>query len=678
MRSYAEDLYNYLQKHIKGNIPQAPPEFKQWKTPRSTEPYTHIGKTKFRFAQMRPRKIISTLAPPHGYRLKEKRYPPYYYSATKQWNYTPSININYLKKEVPRIILKTTNDQPYADYMYHFYNQGADDHSRLPLNSTRLTAPNQVLHNTAQAQHIDNMISTIDQQGDHFSTQLPLPGTVVMPCNVNQVIKYDTLKIKNRVTVDPNWPRKMGNSPGSWCHPQDRLYSTDTTYDTMYKIAKYKAEAFSLEDYERAFNRVPLRPDNVPHNCIRWQWSAGGETVQHYHYFKVALFGHVPTPYFFHLHANALQLLQEEHMEAVAGVHIPTSRQTDDTLIIYPRGTLHLQQDITKAFVDICEKANIPRSADKQQIAIKTAKFNGFIFTCGAFPNVWDVTDVGIGLDNKRCLKISLQIKHIIKGTTFKQAESTMGMLRWASTILPHIRCLLLTFQQLLTSSAHLNNLKPNQDLKGDMQRLLNVFRKPVMVPIFKLLKLSPSQRQLWTDASGSPKNGILPHMGGYDLHAAAPWFFSTPLPEQLWTIQIQNKSKSTQENTTSTCYIELLTVWIMLHTANKMYTKNEGILLTWFTDSEAAMHAWKNQKSPKRYINQLLAKIGAHCSQRNILIDAQHVTRNHNTAADALTHANYNLFSQITGVPLTQQKPVDSLFVLRESSRRYPLDGPT
>ena len=158
---------------------------------------------------------------------------------------------------MPRIIKAKLNDHKYVDYMYNFYVQGADDHSQLPFTATRLSAPNQVIETSQQAIHIDTMITAIHNQGDHFATLLPLPGTVVMPCNVNQVIKYDTLKIKNRVTVEPNWPRKTGNSPGSWCHPEDRVYSTDTTYDTMHKIAKYQAEALNLEDYERAFNRVP-------------------------------------------------------------------------------------------------------------------------------------------------------------------------------------------------------------------------------------------------------------------------------------------------------------------------------------------------------------------------------------------------------------------------------------
>ena len=170
---------------------------------------------------MRPRKIIPTLAPPQGYRTKEKRYPTRFYNSAKKLTYNPALHINYLKQEVPRIIKAKLNDHKYADYMYNFYVQGADDHSQLPLTATRLSAPNQVIETSQQAIHIDTMITAIHNQGDHFATLLPLPGTVVMPCNVNQVIKYDTLKLKNRVTVDPNWPRKTGNSPGSWRHPED-------------------------------------------------------------------------------------------------------------------------------------------------------------------------------------------------------------------------------------------------------------------------------------------------------------------------------------------------------------------------------------------------------------------------------------------------------------------------
>lgn len=368
-----------------------------------------------------------------------------------------------------------------------------------------------------------------------------------MPVNVNSKIRYHDLKIKNRPTMDPNWPRATNNAPGPWCHPEDRRYSTDTMWHTLVDIATYNVVAFTALDYERAFNWVPIRPDNIPRNCIYWRHPADG--TYKYHYFTTCNFGGVATPNIFHRHGYALQLLQHEAIYQATGIDIPMARQTDDTLLMFPAGQEKFEPAAYNAFVHICDVAGIPLSIDKTVRASSTILFNGFRLEANLFPNTYGVTSCGIGMDMPRCFKIRRAIKQALAGTTVKEFQSLHGLLVWASTVLPHTRALTGCIMKDIQGKPDQAQHTPTQSTAANLQRLLNIFRKIPMVPIYNLLVLVPHQINIYTDASGSLHKGTLPHWGGYDDKRGQEWFFSHPIPQSLWTSNSVRQEHATAQH---------------------------------------------------------------------------------------------------------------------------------
>lgn len=637
-----------------------PPDSFHFSAPREQDRTTAIAGITLRFASLRPQKIIKSLAPPQGYRLEEKIYPRHPWSApphTYSTTFSSPLNVDYLAINVPRIIRAKLQDEQYATYMYNFYTRGADDHSRLPVSATRLAAPNQVIPGTPRGSYIDQQIDTAIQHGVHFATPLPIPGTVVVPVNVNTKVRYHDLKIKNRPTMDPNWPRATHSAPGPWCHGEDRLYSTESIWHTLVSIAKNNVVMFTALDYERAFNWIPIRPDNIPRNCFYWRHNK--DTQYKYHYFTTCNFGGVATPNIFHRHAYPIQLLQEEAISAATGTIIPMARQTDDTLLMFPKGQTQHEPAAFKAFVNICETAKIPLSLDKTIRAVSSIRFNGFRLEANLFPNSHGVSECGVGMDLQRCFKIRRAIRQALAGTSVKQIASLHGLLTWAATVLPHTRVLInCIMKDIMGKPDHIIHTL-SLSAKANLQRLHNIYKKATMVPLYNLLVLIPPSIHLYTDASGSIHQGRQPHWGGYDDSKEQPWFFSHPIPETLWTTHPNNTTPETTY--TSTALLELLALYIILHTGNKLYKKSDGTSITWHTDSDACVSIWRNQKSTVPALNTVLIWIATYCSTHNILIDAVHIPRKYNQAADALTHDDTVLFQQLTSIPLRCRRSPDS-----------------
>jgi hypothetical protein len=123
----------------------------------------------------------------------------------------------------------------------------------------------------------------------------------------------------------------------------------------------------------------------------------------------------------------------------------------------------------------------------------------------------------------------------------------------------------------------------------------------------------------------------------------------------------------------TSTCFLELLAFWVHLVTARRRYTRTSGMTVRWHTDSQAAVGAWKAQKSEHDYICTLLAKMGAHCASRNILVEVVHRGREtpEMEAADLLTHDLAVSFSQATGIPTDRRvRPTAGVLSFLQPSR--------
>lgn len=119
-----------------------------------------------------------------------------------------------------------------------------------------------------------------------------------------------------------------------------------------------------------------------------------------------------------------------------------------------------------------------------------------------------------------------------------------------------------------------------------------------------------------------------------------------------------------------------MIALFIILHTGNKSYKKKHGINIRWYTDSDACVYAWRNQKSSSPRLNAVIVWIASYCSARSILVDAVHIKRELNQAADALTHDDTTLFSQLTGINPSRRRSPDSHKLNSQLSRLLSLDG--
>lgn len=322
-------------------------------------------------------------------------------------------------------------------------------------------------------------------------------------------------------------------------------------------------------------------------------------------------------------------------------------------------------------FVAVCQKARVPLTLDKTIRAVSSILFNGFRLDTQRFPNNYGVTACGVGMDYPRCYKIRRAIREVLSGTTVQKIKSLHGLLVWASTVLPHIRALTGCILSELHGKPDQVIHKPSTAVQANLQRLINIFHKPPMIPLYNLLVLVPPQFNLYTDASGGLHQGVPPHWGGYDNRKNHEWFFSYPIPPKLWTTSLDSSS-----TISSTALLEMMALYIILHTGHKTYKKPNGITIRWHTDSEACVFAWRNQKSRNIYINRVLMCIAAYCSVRNILVEAVHIPREKNAAADALTHDDTKLFTQLTGIAASHRRLPDSRHLSLHISRISRSDG--
>ena len=184
-------------------------------------------------------------------------------------------------------------------------------------------------------------------------------------------------------------------------------------------------------------------------------------------------------------------------------------------------------------------------------------------------------------MDHPRCFKIRRAIRQALAGTSVQHLTSLHGLLVWAATVLPHTRaltgCIMREIQGKPDHAIH----KPSAEVAGNLQRLLNIFRRPPMIPLYNLLVLVPPQITIYTDASGGMHKGTTPYWGGYDDLKDKEWFFTHPIPRDLWTSTPECPTQ--HEPSTSTALLEMLALYILLHTGTKdtkspMASASDGI----------------------------------------------------------------------------------------------------
>ena len=652
--------------HLHGNLEPAPESFRAWKPPREPERLTTINGFGLRHASVKAPKVVATLAPPCGYPRHVTVFPAHPWSADPAAvQCRPVMNVAYLAEVVPLALADT--DPQLGEYLRRSHLEGFDTRDRTPLGAVRLVPRNRAVAGTPSGDVIDAMLETLDAQGSLLALERPLPGTIAIPCNAAIDIKYTGgpdggPRLKKRDTIDGMSPRHDFSGPGFHSHKEDRLYRTTTFYHVAAICAKHNVERFSTKDLARAFSALVLRPDNVPRNCIFWRWR--GTWV--WCYLLAAVFGRNTTPAMFHGHAVGIlavitQLINRA-VSAAAGrdIEIPCDRNTDDFLWLFPKATSQFSPELEGAFTAFTTRANIAISHPKSLVNVNRVRHDGFLWVAGAFPSADPaVTSVGVGFDNPRRYKIQINIKRALRGLTPDKALSVLGLLRWTHPVLPHSRALLIAYNRGVCGTPDHQVYKPTGEAFADLQRLLNVFRRPILTPVHCLLTISPPRRTVWTDASGAPGAGYQPHFGGYDGNLRAPWFYTFPVPAEL---QIGDPSAmSESELTISTTLLELLAFWVMLQVGGRWYRRRHYFTIRWYTDCQAGADAWRRQQSSSPAVNRLLRDMGAYCSMHAIYVEAVFIPRAQNGPADLLTHDDIARFSQATGIPPSARIPAGS-----------------
>ena len=659
-----------LAQHIGGNLGPAPAHFEKWQPTRGPLRIFDIRGIRFRYGSLKPREVIATLAPPCGHPLVPVVYPSYPWCADPALvHYNPVMNVQFLAKAIPAALADI--DPQLGEYLRLSYLHGFDSRSRLPLDSVRLVARNRAIVGSTLGGCVDDMLTALEDQGSLLSLSQPLPGTVVLPVNADISLKYTggphgLPKLKMRDTIDPMSPRHDRSGPGHWSHPEDRLFTSTTIYEVMVICAEHDVEKFTAKDFARAFSKLVLRPDNAPRNAIFWWRESDGEW--RWHYLLAAVFGMNPTPAMFFGHAFGVQCAISQRIDkrltAIAGapVHIPSDTNCDDFLFLFPRHTARFSEEVEQEFDGFCKEANLEISHPKSVIARNRVRYDGFHLVAGMFPNEHGVTSVGIGLDIFRCFKIRMNITRALRGLRPRKALSVLGLLRWTHPVMPHSRALLESYNAGVHACGEHQTYAPQGEARADLQRLLNVFRRPVMVPVHLLLCLTEPRRTVWTDASGTATKSYEPHLGGWDDSPTSPWFYSLKVPPRLRVTSEATMSK--EQLTNSTTHLELLAFYVLLLLAGKWYCRRNYFSLRWYTDSKAGADAWRLQHSHSPAVNSVLKLMSAHCSKRRIYVEAVFVPRAQNQAADLLTHDDVVQFCRLTGVPPSARVPADSILL--------------
>jgi hypothetical protein len=415
-----------------------------------------------------------------------------------------------------------------------------------------------------------------------------------------------------------------------------------------------QAKFLTVFDYEEFFRYFPRHPHELGRNCIYWQHKE--DTNHKFFYFLDDVFGHVTCPARLNLHAVVLQALQTEAIQLTSGLDQPISRRVDDSLLIHPSTATPIQREqAIQAFTQVCEHAGQPLQQSKVQHQVTKAEFDGYELDLNRFEhNPHNAYGAGVGItDGRRDIIIqrtSKAFKH--PGLNKTKTDSLIALIQWVFRVLPMLRPCIIEWRACMHATMRdKDTVTLTPQARQDIQRILEVLGAgPVSTPLHQLFSITPPDGTLTTDASGYD------HIGGFYTSTLRPqhkFYFTQQLTRQQ---VINNRPGDPSPRTDlpnprsvtykiSTAFLELLGLYYGLITAGKRLNHK---VIVWQTDAKAAKDIWTNMKSKAPAIRRLLVLIGTHCSSHKILVDAQWVPREENTAADALTHDDTNLFLQL------------------------------
>lgn len=125
--------------------------------------------------------------------------------------------------------------------------------------------------------------------------------------------------------------------------------------------------------------------------------------------------------------------------------------------------------------------------------------------------------------------------------------------------------------------------------------------------------------------------------------------FWTEPLtPSQALSTELQAADPDDKRLSLSTCFLELVSLYLMLVTAGR---KARDKVIRWTTDAQASVGAWTKQSSTNHATNRLLSLLGDYCTRNAILVEARWWPRELNHLADALTHADIGKYCRLARV---------------------------
>ena len=509
--------------------PGADPAIRRQRPKTREEPTVHGLAKRYnpsrKFKEVLP---FASYVPPGGYVVPPKPEPTEFYHVGREpvWYSDPGPNpldVNYM------ITLARKHFSPEkAAYAEHCFRTGFLDAYTGPPFTQALTA-NRIKPGDPGTEELGKQLVRIASIGKLWYSNLPVPGTRVLPVDVLEKVKPDgTAKL--RITCN-------GKYPGAGCEPFSRkgwtpranvAYSQESIVSQMGRYVFHPPRTAFVSDLENAFEGLHKHKYEINGNCLRWDpgpedwaslvelavWSGYGEPVTEgecFWYSGVHLFGMSATPAGANLSFGLVALEQLEIARSF-DPHATLSRRTDDTMVTFTQHTTDEQvlQCGVKCF-EVNKKSGHKLQHKKTEHNVSCPRFDGFI---------WDFEKQRVGLPDDKGKSICKLMKDMLGsaqlGRTRTIAESLQGKLEHCATAIPFILKLLVAFRHCwMKLKEDEDAVTLTEEARGDLQRLVTLLEADAyrMWCSFGQHFVESAPAVVFaTDASGLPHKGF----GGY------------------------------------------------------------------------------------------------------------------------------------------------------------------
>jgi hypothetical protein len=561
-----------------------------------------------------------------------------------------------------------------AEYMVKSYRYGFLDHYEGPRFTQALT-PNFVQPGEPGTEAVNEQLLRIAADGMVWYSLLPFAETKVLPLSVVSKPRLDGT-IKLRPTAGGNYPGKPDEAFSRKGHtPRANVqYSIERTSRQIAKYIRHPPKAAILADLKSAFEKLPKHKYEIVGNCYFWnlttdweefsrlaKWAGEGPAPTSgwvYCYMGVHIFGLSGTPAAADNAFGLIALEQQEVADQFPG-RCFLSRRTDDTMFTMDEEMQPYCQDLAAKLWEVNTRSGHILQPDKVMLDLTTARFDGYI---------WDFHAKSVGIPSDKGKTIDTLIQGFLAKTPHLTDPSTkppstrthklrgvantlQGKLEHAAIASPSLLIFLVAFRDcwqhlpLPTSTVRLT-----QEARSDLQRISEVLRANDFTLMCKWdyhFQIKSPAVVLVTDASGLPSNGI----GGYTyrqtgtLQGQKPFFIST-----LWSFLLPDPNRIADDDV-ATGIIEFAALWAMLSIGSW-----KSLTIMWYTDSSAAVLAWKKGRGGSPFMNRVVKQIAFVLARSQLTLTCAHRSRKLPMidAADALSRQDMDHFRKVSREKLT------------------------